>query len=234
MIKIPIPTGGMLYKSSLVGRKYSMVWLHGHDGQFDKQGMGLQLAQGLEVPYDCYCFQNPNQGNYSRSEVNGFCDYIEKTNPDRLGLYVFGWSEGALGCFEFLNHHPEILTGVGFISGRTGLDNYADFVKINIRGYEGDQDNVLPMGSVVKFIQGVKDAGGNADIIIYKGQGHNIVDNAVSINNPEGTWQWMARMITGGGKVKDPEIVNEVMEIKDGKLIITTEKGTYSLQVTKE
>ncbi len=216
-----IPTGGILYEPEEPGIYHSISWHHGLNGTFNTQGMGLEMANGLQVPYNVYCFQNPNQADWSKNEISDCAKYTQQ--KENLGIHVFGWSQGGQAVAAWLNFQRSIVTTAGFISGWTQMTNYSDFINIPIRAWHGDCDTTININRIKGFIAGVAAAGGDASLKVYPGADHNIVNQATSVTDPESTWKWLE------SKIKPQNPISEaiISQIWNGYQIVSvTDKGT--------
>lgn len=226
MKQIPIPAGGMLYEGN--NAQDAVFWFHGLNGTYNTQGMGKQMAQGLEVPkLDVYSYQNPNQADWSKNETNA-CYSFAKARKKYRTINVFGWSQGGQSVATCLNFHKEEIYCAGMISGWTGMTNYADFVGIHFKAWHGDKDETRRIENVIKFVDGLKKAGVDADMIIYNGKGHNIVDSACNINDPDSTWQWLDSKLKLLDVAVPPQPTKEAIieQYFDGvNIVFVTDKG---------
>ncbi len=172
-------------------KKYPLVvFLHGAG----ERGDDLDVAQrhgymkyvrenGREYPFifiSPQCPDNKYWGCYTESLI-AFLDYICEELPiDSNRVYLTGLSMGGTGTWMLAMADSERYAAIAPICG-SGICWNAEMVKdIPILIYHGDCDDVVPISESITMLNAVNKRGGNAQLKILYGVGHDAWETAYS------------------------------------------------------
>ena len=93
----------------------------------------------------------------------------ENADPDRIS--ITGISMGGFGSWSMLARYPDFFSAAAPICGG-GVSWYIN-TKTPIRAFHGDADTSVPMVYSRLMVDAVNARGGQADLRIYEGCGHN-------------------------------------------------------------
>ena len=165
-------------------KKYPLVFfLHGAGERGDdldvacRHGFMKHVREsGTEYPFIFIAPQCPFEkfwGCYTESLL-GFLDYICETLPiDKDRIYLTGLSMGGTGTWMLTMAAPERFAAIAPICG-SGIYWHGDVLtETPIMVYHGDCDDIVPVYDSVEMIRSVNMRGGNAQIKILYGVGHD-------------------------------------------------------------
>ena len=164
--------------------KYPLVFfLHGAG----ERGEDLDVAcrhgymkhvreSGAEYPFIFVAPQCPDGkywGCYTESLL-AFLDYICESLPiDRDRVYLTGLSMGGTGTWMLAMAAPERFAAIAPICG-SGIYWYGGILKNTpVMVYHGDCDETVPIGDSMEMVKSVNKRGGNAQIKVLYGVGHD-------------------------------------------------------------
>ncbi|MBQ4087417.1 MAG: dienelactone hydrolase family protein [Clostridia bacterium] len=136
---------------------------------------------GKEYPFIIVAPQCPAHqywGCFTESLL-AFLDYICESLPiDKERVYLTGLSMGGTGTWMLAMAAPERFAAIAPICG-TGIYWFGEaLVDIPIMIYHGDYDEIVPLSESISMVNSVNKRGGNAQIEICYGLGHNAWDIA--------------------------------------------------------
>lgn len=139
--------------------------------------------EGMEYPFICISPQCPYDkywGCYTESLL-AFLEYILATLPiDKNRVYLTGLSMGGTGTWMLAMAAPDMFAAIAPICG-SGICWNAEAIKdIPVFIYHGDCDDVVPISESINMLSKLNTIGGNAQIKICYGIGHNAWDYAYS------------------------------------------------------
>ena len=210
------------------GNYPSILWLHGLNSTWYREGLGKQLNEGHEVKAVVYCPANPSQGDWSKNEIKDLVQLITKGN--HLWHEVYGYSQGGMGVMGALNHFASFWKLAGIIAGKTGLKDYESYKNVIIRAWHGKTDRQMGF-SICKFIEGVAAIGGDATLIEYN-EAHDIDEEACSLTDPESIWKWRESKIRMPEPEPEPLPQPASLEALNGELFVVIAGMRYKLSVT--
>lgn len=92
---------------------------------------------------------------------------------DKKRIYVTGLSMGGYGSWRLAAHYPERIAAAIPICGG-GETKWAEQLKqVPLWAFHGDADNVVPLKASEEMAEAVRAAGGDVELTVYKGVGHN-------------------------------------------------------------
>ena len=138
---------------------------------------------GEEFPFIVIAPQCPARkywGCYTESLL-AFLNFICESLPvDTERIYLTGLSMGGRGTWMLAMAAPERFAAMAPICG-TGIYWFGEsLVDIPIMIYHGDCDEIVPLSESISMVNSVNKRGGNAQIEICYGLGHNAWDVAYS------------------------------------------------------
>ena len=170
-------------------KKYPLVfYLHGAGERGDdldliaKNGyMRYVKNDGKEYPFILVAPQCPGNkywGCFTESLL-AFLDEVCATLPiDMDRVYLTGLSMGGTGTWMVAMAAPERFAAIAPICG-SGIYWYGEvLVDTPILMYHGDCDDVVPIGESINMLNSINKRGGNAQLKICYGLGHNAWDIA--------------------------------------------------------
>jgi len=170
-------------------KKYPLVFfLHGAGERGDdleliaKHGFMRHVREsGKEYPFIFIAPQCPKEkywGCYTESLL-AFLDYICESLPiDTDRIYLTGLSMGGTGTWMLAMAAPERFAAIAPVCG-SGIYWYGvALTKTPIYMYHGDCDDIVPISESVSMLNSVNKRGGNAQLKICYGVGHNAWDTA--------------------------------------------------------
>ena len=122
-----------------------------------------------------------------------FVDEMTETLPvDQDRVYLTGLSMGGYGTWMLAQAYPEKWAAIAPICGG-GLVWFAEAIKdLPIMTYHGDCDTTVPISESTNMLTAVNGKGGNAQIKVCYGVGHNCWDIAYEGDD---LWNWMSSHI---------------------------------------
>lgn len=169
-------------------KKYPLVlFLHGAGERGDDldlvsmHGFFEHIKKGKDYPFICVAPQCPDKqywGCYMES-LKAFLEDMCDTLPvDKDRVYLTGLSMGGTGTFLFAMANPDKFAAIAPICG-SGIVWYAEALQnIPVYMYHGDCDDIVPISESVTMLTKINKRGGNAQLKILYGVGHNAWDYA--------------------------------------------------------
>lgn len=162
-----------LHGAGEVGDDLDVACSHGY--------MKYVREEGKEYPFICVAPQCPSGkywGCFTESLI-AFLDYIIDTlSVDKQRVYLTGLSMGGTGTWMLAMAAPEKFAAIAPICGSGIVWNWGAFKKIPVYIYHGDCDDIVPIDESITMLKSVNKNGGNAQIKICYGLGHNAWDIA--------------------------------------------------------
>ena len=169
------------------GKLPVIVYLHGTDGCgsdpqhiFDIETMASQITGGkltIEGSMILLTPQCPEGHRWSdvMSEVRELIEFIietENADPDRISLT--GCSLGGMGTFSMAIEYPRMFSAAVPVCGSIASPEDAAVMSVMpVRIYHGTEDRGMGF-SVVDAAKVIKEAGGDCELIMLPGEGHEI------------------------------------------------------------
>ena len=170
-------------------KKYPLVlFLHGAGERGDdltvatRHGyMKYVREEGREYPFICIAPQCPDMkywGCYTESLL-AFLDHLADTLPiDRKRVYATGFSMGGMGTFMLAMADPDRFAAIAPVCGCGICWNGSVLKNMPVLMYHGDCDSTVPISESVNMLTAINKYGGNAQLKICYGVGHNAWDYA--------------------------------------------------------
>ena len=170
-------------------KNYPLVFfLHGAGERGDdldvasRHGYAKHMREdGADYPFIYIAPQCPFEkywGCFTESLV-AFLDYICEELPiDRDRIYLTGLSMGGTGTWMLAMAQPERFAAIAPICGSGICWNSGIIKHIPVMMYHGDQDEIVPISESITMLKAIGKNGGNAELKICYGYGHNAWDVA--------------------------------------------------------
>ncbi len=187
-------TGGIYYllhtpetQKDTVGAPPMLVFLHGSEERgrdYDRimvHGLPKYIAAGREIPAVVLCPQCP-EGITWTNIAGDIRELIlrtaEDTGADTARISLTGISMGGFGTWDIATNYPELFRRIAPICGG-GMSWRADALRaIPVRAFHGALDEAVPLAYSELMVDAVNAAGGNAELTVFPGVGHNAWDKA--------------------------------------------------------
>lgn len=103
-------------------------------------------------------------------------------------VYLTGLSMGGFGALRWAAREPQRFAAVVPVCGG-GWEYYGERLKgMPLWFFHGDQDDVVPVGFSQRLAEAIRVAGGNPQVMIYEGVGHD--SWTATYDNPK-VYQWL-------------------------------------------
>ncbi len=168
-----------------------LIFLHGSG----ERGTDLELlkchsvpkladAPEFDLPAIVVCPQINSQTDIWSYNLDKLAHFVKElidrypVDPNRVSLT--GISIGGYGTWEAATRYPELFAAIAPVCGG-GHPFRASFLKqVKIRAFHGTADSVVPPHCSTDMVEAVNAAGGQAELTLYHGVGHNAWDPAYS------------------------------------------------------
>jgi predicted peptidase len=94
-----------------------------------------------------------------------------RVDPQRVT--ATGLSMGGGGCWSWAMSYPQDLAGIAPVCGYGSEVRIERMRAVPVRAYHGATDTVVPLPVHQALVSGLREAGGQADITVYPGVGHD-------------------------------------------------------------
>lgn len=92
---------------------------------------------------------------------------------DARRVTATGLSMGGAGCWAWAMHYPDDLAGIAPVCGFGRATRIARMRAVPARAYHGEDDTVVPAQASRDLVAALRGAGGQAELTIYPGVGHD-------------------------------------------------------------
>ena len=170
-------------------KSYPLVFfLHGAGERGDdldvasRHGYAKHIREdGADYPFIYIAPQCPFEkywGCFTESLCAFFFFFFEELPVDRDRIYLTGLSMGGTGTWMLAMAQPERFAAIAPICGSGICWNAGIIRHIPVMMYHGDQDEIVPINESVTMLKAIGEHGGNAELKICYGYGHNAWDVA--------------------------------------------------------
>lgn len=182
-------------------KKYPLVFfLHGAGERGDDLDEAMRHGymkyvreEGREYPFVFIapqCPKNKYWGCYTESLIAFLDAIIAELSVDEKRVYLTGLSMGGTGTWMLAMACPEKFAAIAPVCG-SGICWYGIALKeLPVYAYHGDCDTTVPVAESVNMISRVNANGGQAQIKILYGMGH---DSWKVAYGDDELWQWMLK-----------------------------------------
>ena len=168
-----------------------LIFMHGYGERGPMDGSEVErvaahgyfkhVASGEEFPFIMVAPQCPNVGFWGSyiESLDKFLDHvIEGNNVDTDRIYLTGLSMGGTATWLWALSKPERFAAIAPVCGE-GISWYGgNLVKIPIKAFHGDIDDVVSPHASLEMVSRINKAGGKASLTLFPGVRHNAWDYA--------------------------------------------------------
>ena len=168
-----------------------LIFLHGYgergpvDGseveRVAKHGYFKNISNGEDFPFIMVAPQCPDIGYWGGyiESLNKFLDHIiAENNVDTDRIYLTGLSMGGTASWLWGLASPNRFAAMAPVCGE-GISWYgSNLVKIPIKAFHGDIDDVVSPHASLEMVSRINKAGGKASLTLFPGVRHNAWDYA--------------------------------------------------------
>lgn len=174
-----------------------MVFLHG----FGERGSDLNkvkvhgppklIEEGKDFPFIVVSPQCPDGKwwPYVTERVIALIDdIVDNYDVDEDRVYLTGLSMGGYGTWAAAGMYPDRFAAIAPICGG-GISHFGYNLKnVPVWAFHGGKDPVVPVKQSREMVNAVKQAGGNANLTVYPGVGH---DSWTRTYNNDKLYEWL-------------------------------------------
>ncbi len=182
-------------------KKYPIIFfLHGIGERGDSledldrvaiHGPMKYVVAGEQYPFILIAPQCPSNNYWGglNESLNAFVDDMIRTHAvDENRVYLTGLSMGGTGTWMLAMSSPEKWAAIAPVCG-SGIPWYAASLReVPIHMFHGDDDQAVSVHEAITMLTRVNAAGGDAQIKIYYGVGHNCWNQAY---DGDMLWKWL-------------------------------------------
>lgn len=128
----------------------------------------------IEIP------DNPMETRTEQVVAKLINHYMNLSYVDKNRIYLVGMDDGAMGALDLLARYPDWFTAVVSMSGTVFPDRLQKIKKVAVRMYNGEEDKVVRIESARDVYNQLKANGCEADIVEYRGTGHDTWTTALA------------------------------------------------------
>lgn len=159
-----------------------IVYLHGAGERGEniehlyRHGVPNLIKSGKEIPAFVLCPQCPRYFVWNNivEKVKAIIDLIVKEYKipkDRI--VITGSSMGGFGTWEMGLTYPNFFAGIAPVAGGGLSWRCAKLITTPVKAYHGKDDNSVPLCYSTLMVDAVNAHGGNAELVVLDGFGHN-------------------------------------------------------------
>ena len=159
-----------------------LIYLHGAGERgltvehLTRHGVPRLIAEGREIPAVVLCPQCPAQFVWDNvvSELKAIIDHVvEEYQIERDRICITGSSMGGFGTWAMAATYRSFFSAAAPVAGGGLPWCGPQLVRLPIRAYSGDLDEVVPVKCSEMMVEAVKQSGGTASMTYLHGFGHN-------------------------------------------------------------
>jgi predicted peptidase len=157
-----------------------IVCLHGageRGGRLDAvrlHGLPKLLDAGLAVPAIIVSPQCEADHDWDPHMLHGLLQALKtQWRIDERRVTATGLSMGGAGCWDWASAWPDDLAGIAPVCGFGRWLRMARMRDVPVRAYHGLEDDVVPASASRQLVDALRSAGGQADLTLYPGVGHD-------------------------------------------------------------
>jgi len=98
---------------------------------------------------------------------------IAQWRVDARRVTATGLSMGGGGCWSWAMSYPQDLAGIAPVCGYGSDVRIERMRAVPVRAYHGAADTVVPLAVHQQLVNGLREAGGQAELTVYPGVGHD-------------------------------------------------------------
>ncbi|MDP1899259.1 MAG: dienelactone hydrolase family protein [Rubrivivax sp.] len=143
------------------------------------QGPPRLVDQGREFPFILASPQLDVDRRWDPHELQALSQALQRRlRIDAQRIAVTGLSLGGHGAWDWATAYPEQLAAIAPVCGYGDPARACAMRGVPVRAYHGQADSVVPLARQQAMVQALRDCGGQAQLIVYPGVGHNAWDEA--------------------------------------------------------
>lgn len=166
--KEKLPMIVFLHGAGERGDNRSLLDIHGIPRYFGRNDQHLNLRAVTLSPQ---CPEGEIWSNFPAAIMELILSVAKSENVDMNRISITGISMGGFGTWSMLARYPDFFSAAAPICGG-GVSWYIN-TKTPIRAFHGDVDTSVPMVYSTLMVDAVNARGGQADLTVYQGCGHN-------------------------------------------------------------
>lgn len=177
-----------------------LIFLHG----LGEKGTDINLVKrngppkivekGESMPFVIVSPQTP-VSSWKVEFIDEILEHAKKqpfVDPDKI--YLTGLSLGGGGSWAYAVAHPDKINAVAPVCGWGSTGKACQMKDLPTWAFHGLEDTTIKPEQSINMVNAVNDCGGNAQISLYQGVGHNSWSNAYRTDNElhkPNLWQWL-------------------------------------------
>ena len=115
-------------------------------------------------------------------------DVVSSREVDASRVYIMGTSLGGYGTWYYASSMNDVFAAAAPICGGGSTSIAKDLVNVPVWTFHGTEDDAVPYQGSVDLVNAVNEAGGNAKLTSFEGEGHGIWDQVYS---DPAVYEWM-------------------------------------------
>ena len=162
-----------------------VLFLHGSGERGDdlnkvkKNGLTKLLDAGKEFPFITLAPQCPEEEWWSANRLDDLAnETMKRYRVDPRRIYVTGISMGGYGTWNLAGHYPEKYAAAVPVCGGGLPDLGVRLKQMPVWAFHGADDVTVPPQASQRIVEAIRKAGGDPQLTLYPGVGHNSWDNA--------------------------------------------------------
>ena len=157
-----------------------IVFLHGSGergddlGKVKAHGLPKLIAAGQDYPAIVVSPQCEDGDDWDPHLLHAMLASLRtrwRIDPQRVT--ATGLSMGGGGCWSWAMSYPQDLAGIAPVCGYGSHLRIERMRAVPVRAYHGEADTVVPLAEEQQLVNELRAAGGQADLTIYPGVGHD-------------------------------------------------------------
>jgi predicted peptidase len=147
----------------------------------------------VNIKFSSFPFVHYNQDKIPISDelklfMQLLSEFVQKNNVDTNRIYLVGFSMGSTAVWDLLTRFPDKFAASINMAGTSDTSKAKLITHIPIKVFNGDNDPYMPLELNTEMCNKIKEHGGNVELTIYKGVGHDCTDLAY---NTPGIFDWL-------------------------------------------
>lgn len=137
------------------------------------------VDEGREFPFILVSPQLAEDRRWDPFELDALSAALQqRLRVDARRVCVTGLSLGGHGAWRWACTYPDRLAAIAPVCGFGDPSQACAMRQVPVRAYHGGADTVVPLAKQQAMVQALLDCGGQAQLIVYPGVGHDAWDRA--------------------------------------------------------
>lgn len=154
-----------------------------------EQGAASRVADAVLNGFVLVSPQCPKHSGWSAAMVLGLIERVGgEFSVDRDRVYLTGYSMGGFATWEIACHDPDRFAAIAPLCGGGPIERAGRLKDVPVWAFHGGNDKVVPPEASRAMVDAVVQCGGRAQLTVYPGEGHGILD--VTCENPR-LYEWL-------------------------------------------